>query len=268
MNTSNVFPAERKSERSLMFLMVLISSIFVPLLAHATVFWEDEMEPGNTGYNLVGGAMAFDTSTKFSGNGAVRLDYPSVCYPDASAQNNCGGYMDRAITPTSTLYRRFYVRLSSGFTVSDVYTKLMRSDTSGPNSNWWVLGCCGSKQLLVSEQNVPNVGSTINVPTSFTMQDARWYCVETMEQLNTPGVANGQSQVWVDGVQVMNQTGITYRQAGDNSLFVNNRLYRQTGIGSIWFDRIAVGDSRIGCSGAPPPSDTTPPAVPSGLTAR
>ncbi len=252
------------------WLTLLVASLLVglPTISHSAVFWDDEMESGNTGYNIISGAMSFDTSVKFSGNGSIRLDYPSVCYPDASAQNNCGGYMDRTFTPTGTFYRRFYIRLSSGFTVSDVFTKLMRSDTNGQTSNWWTLGCCGSKQLEVHDQNVP-VGTTSVYYANFTMQDATWYCVETYEQLNTPGVANGVQQAWVNGAQVLNQTGIPFRASGDNSLYNNNRLYRQTGLGSIWFDRVAVGDTRIGCSGTPPPSnDTTPPATPSGFTAR
>jgi hypothetical protein len=251
------------------WLTVLASALLsgLPTISHSTVFWDDEMEAGNSGYGLVPGAMSYDTSVKFSGSGSVRLDYSSLCYPDASAQNNCGGYMDRTFTPTGTFYRRFYIRLSSGFTVSDVFTKLMRSDTTGQTSNWWTLGCCGSKQMEVHDQNVP-VGSTNVYFANFTMRDATWYCVETYEQLSTPGVANGVQQAWVDGVQVLNQTGIPFRASGDNSLYNNNRLYRQTGLGSIWFDRVAVGDTRIGCSGTPPPSDTTPPATPSGFTAR
>jgi hypothetical protein len=235
--------------------------------SHATIFWDDEMEPGNTGYSPVPGAMSFDSSIKFSGAASIRLDYPSVCYPDASAQSNCGGFMDRRFTGTTTFYRRFYIRLSSGFTVSDVFTKLMRSDTTGPNSNWWVLGCCGSKQVLVSDQNVPTVGSSVNYYTQAVLQDGSWHCMETLEQLNTPGVPNGVAMAWIDGVQVMNQAGITYRQAGDNSLFSNNRLYRQTGTGSIWYDRVAVADERIGCSGATN-AGITPPAVPTGLMVR
>lgn len=272
-------PANRQSaemniagEEPLRFMGTLSFAILVagllailPTISHAAVFWDDEMEPGNTGYSLVLGAMSYDTSVKFSGNGSVRFDYPSACYPDTSAQNNCGGFMDRTFPPTGTFYRRFYVRISPGFIVSDVFTKLMRSDTSGPNNNWWALGCCGSRQLLVSDQNVPTMGSAANHSTNAFLQDGHWYCVETMEQLNTPGVANGIQQAWVDGTQVMNQTDIMFRQSGDNSLFYNNRLYRQTGNGSIWFDRVATGNTRIGCSGTPSSPTTHAPPSPQGL---
>ena len=252
---------------------VLVTGLLtgLPTIAHSSIFWDDELEAGNTGYGLPGGfsppAMVFDTAVKFSGNGSLRYDYNANCYPDSSAQTNCGGFTDRTFPATGTFYRRFYVRLSQGFTVSDVFTKLMRSDTNGLTSNWWTLGCCGSKQMEVHDQNVP-VGNTSVYYHNFTMSDATWYCVETYEKLNTPGVADGVQQAWVDGVQVMNQTGIPFRASGDNSLYNNNRLYRQTGLGSIWFDRIAVGDTRIGCVGTPPSGDTTPPAAPTGFIAR
>ena len=181
--------------------------------------------------------------------------------------------MDRTFPGTTTFYRRVYFRMSAGFQTSiDTFTKMFRSDSTGPNSNWWTMGqgdgIVGGKTFIVGTQNVPTIGSTVNQWTNFTFQDARWYCIETYEQMNTPGVANGISRAWIDGVQVMNVTDVLYRQAGDNSVFLNNRLYRQTGIGSIWYDRLAVGDTRIGCLGSVPTNDITPPLAPSGLFIR
>jgi len=230
--------------------------------AQAATYWDDELESGNTGYTLPTGyastPMTFDTTVKFSGAGSLRYNFDAVCYPDAAAQTNCGGFSDRLFTNTGTFWRRFYIRVSSGFTWSDVYTKLMRSDTTGPNSNWWGFGMWGNGTFFVTDQNVPAVGASSNIFTSYTMPKNQWVCLETYEQLNTPGVANGVQQAWADGVQILNRTDIQYRQTGDNSLFANNRLYRQTGLGSIWLDRLAVGNARIGCLGGT--IDTTPPA--------
>jgi hypothetical protein len=39
-------------------------------------------------------------------------------------------------------------------------------------------------------------------------------------------------------------------------------MYRQSGLGSIWFDRVAVGDTRIGCVNT---TGNAPPAAPRGL---
>ena len=230
------------------------------------------MEPSNTGQSLPTGyastPMTFDTSVKFSGSGSLRYDFDAVCYPDASAQTNCGGWSDRAFTATDTFYRRLYVRLSPGFTVSDVFTKMFRSNTNGIVSNWWGMGCCGQFILGVGNQNVPTPGSTTNNPSTYSIPTNQWVCLETQEQMNTPGVANGISRAWADGVLILNKTDVKFRQTGDTFQFVSNRFYRQTGLGSMWFDRFAVGDTRIGCVGTPPSGDTTPPATPSGFTAR
>jgi hypothetical protein len=268
MSLHRAVSVENKRPLILSLIAMAVLSL-LPISAHATVFWDDEMESGNSGYGIVAGAMSYDTSIKFSGAGSTRLDYSSVCYPDASAQANCGGFMDRTYTPTNGLYRRFYFRMSSGFQVSDVFTKMMRSDTNGPNSsNWWVIGCCGGKLFIDAAQSPSLPGSAQNFYSTFTFRDAQWYCVETYEQLNTPGVSNGISRAWVDGALVMDVTNIPYKPSGDNSLFYNNRLYRQTGLGSIWYDRLAVGDTRIGCLGSVQTTDTTPPAVPLGLFVR
>jgi len=240
-----------------------------PMLASATVFWDDELESGNTGYDFTGltGVFTFDTSVKMSGAGSIRLDYPSMCQPYTYGGTGCGGFTDRSFPTTDTFYRRVYFMMSAGFQTSiDTFTKMFRSDTTGANSNWWAMGqgngIVGGKTFVDGAQNVPAIGQSVNYFSSFTFSDARWYCIETYEKLNTPGVANGIAQAWVDGVQVMNVTNVMYRQAGDNSMFVNNRLYRQTGIGSIWYDRLAVGNTRIGCAG----TGTPPPTVPSTPT--
>jgi len=234
--------------------------------AGATVFWDDEMEPGNTGYQIISGAMAYDHTIKFSGSASVKYTYGPECLEDLDSV--CGGFIDRNFPPTASFYRRFYIRLSAGFQVSNVFTKIMRSDTTGPNSNWWMMGCCGSRSFLVTDQNVPTIGDAVNHVSSFSLGDTQWYCVETYEQLNTPGVANGIARAWVNGTQVMNVTNIMYRQSGDNTLFMNNRMYRQSGVGNIWYDKVAAGDTRIGCTGPAQNAVSVPPATPTGLTVR
>src|SRR5690242_13774787 len=127
-----------------LWVFVLTSAflVFGESASHATVFWDDEMEAGNTGYNISGksGTMTFDTSVKFSGNGSLRLDYPSECYPDKIAQGfQCGGYVDRSFPTTSNLYRRFYINMANNFTVGDSETKIMATYPPGETTftTWW-----------------------------------------------------------------------------------------------------------------------------------
>ena len=266
----------------LLFSVMMIVLSFLPMLSHATVFWDDEMESGRTGFQdlsllMSQGIMAFDTSVKFSGSGSIRLDYPANCEPATFGGSGCGGASIRTVPLTDTLYRRVYFRMSGQgpvvtptgqFQTSiNTFTKMLRTTTNGITRQWWMMGCCTSKNVLVTLENVPPGGAT-NKYTSATLADNRWYCIETYEKLNTPGVANGISQAWVDGTQVMNVTNIMYRLAGKNNLWNGVGIFRQTGRGNIWWDRYATGDSRIGCSGTIPSSDATPPTIPSGVSVK
>ena len=258
-----------------LFSVMLVVLSLLPTLSHAAIFWDDELEAGTpfgVGYSIGIGAMAYDTSVKFSGSGSTRLNYPSSCQTLTTA-NQCGGSAHRVIPPTDDLYRRTYFRMSGSgpnptnsgvFEVAAVYTKMLRTTSNGINKTWWTMGCCGSKKMTFAAENVPPGGS-LPLYSSITLADNRWYCIETHEKLNTPGVANGIAQAWIDGAQVMNVTNIKYREAGNNNLWNSVAIFRQIGAGNIWWDRYAAGNTRIGCSGSIPQGDTTPPSIPSGV---
>jgi len=42
----------------------------------------------------------------------------------------------------------------------------------------------------------------------------QWYCIEAEIKANTPGIADGEERLWVDGIKVVEVTGITFRAAG------------------------------------------------------
>lgn len=259
--------------------MMVVLSLF-PMLSHAVVFWDDELEAGTpfgVNYAIGTGAMAYDTSVKFSGSGSIRLNYPPECEPLTVGNVGCGGSASRTVPLTDTLYRRAYFRMSgtgpnrsaSGLFETSVltFTKILRTTSNGINKLWWMIGCCGSKRFMITLENTPPGGAT-NFFSSATLADNRWYCIETHEKLNTPGVANGIAQAWIDGAQVLNVTNVKYREAGNNNLWDAVAVFRQTGRGNIWWDRYATGNTRIGCSGSIPQGDTTPPTTPSGTSVR
>lgn len=246
------------------------------MLSHAAIFWDDEMEAGNTGFLLSATAMSYDTAVKFSGSGSFRLNYPSACQT-STTQNQCGGSAGRAIPHTDDLYRRAYFRMSgtgpnptnSGvFETALAFTKMLNTESTGISRDWWVMGCCRGKTFLAGLENVPSAGRTTNVYSSITLADNRWYCIETREKMNTPGVANGIAEAWVDNVKVMTKTDVMFRSAGNTNNWDRVGIFRQIGAGNIWWDRYATGNSRIGCSGSNPQGDTTPPNIPSGASVR
>ena len=47
------------------------------------------------------------------------------------------------------------------------------------------------------------------------LENNRWYAVEQHVKLNVPGVSNGVVRAWIDGFQVMEKTGIRFRNIPD-----------------------------------------------------
>lgn len=264
---------------SSLFLIIIVGLSLLPMFSHAAVFWDDEMEEGNTQFyyqpHFDSGAYTFDTSVKFSGTGSIRLHYPPACETAVTQAIACGGELSRGFPPRQDVYRRVYFRMSgAGLTRSDSgmfetsianFTKLLRTTSTGLRRQWWLIGCCRSKRWLLGEENVPAAGRTTSAFSSATLADNRWYCLETREKLSTPGMADGILESWVDGVKVLDKRSYVNRIAGSTDLWNRMAIFRQSGRGNIWWDRYAAGDTRIGCLGSGNQTDTTPPTIPSGV---
>ena len=119
MSTENTRPL-------LLFLVIMTALSLVPMLSHAAVFWDDEMEEGNTDFSpaymqstmIPGGNMAYDTDVKFSGSGSIRVNYlrSTVTNSDRS-QGQCGGSADsRNFLLTYHVWKRVYFRMSGIWT--------------------------------------------------------------------------------------------------------------------------------------------------------
>ena len=246
-------------------------------------YWDDEMEVGNTGYpdmftlDTCGGlSSGNDTVNKISGNGSLRLGYPG-----AQVQV-CGGFADRSFPATLDLWSRFYMRLSPGFIVDTTTTKIMLHATDSFLSNWWIMAFSSSK-LVCTAQLYPPTDSTnffCNLGTSAqqelrTSPEGGWRMVETRERLGAADSAEGLIEAWIGDaggtmVKVMSHSLNNWRnttQGSQNSKFVWNRMFRQSGEGNINYDRVAMGDARIGpITGGLPPLPPPPPTVPTQPT--
>ncbi len=124
----------------------------------------------------------------------------------------------------------------------------------------------GKRSLSLWKMCPTDTGQRIDL-APLTLENDRWYCIETHEVMNTPGVADGISEAWVDGVKVITNTDVGWQRAGSD-LSGMNSLFRQNGAGNFWWDRFAAGNTRIGCLGATSATDTTRPAPPQGLVIR
>lgn len=127
----------------------------------------------------------------------------------------------------------------------------------------------GSQQYVGCSQFSGNINS---IP----ILDNRWYCVEVHQFMGTPGLSDGKFEVWVDSVQAISRT---FGMRGPNlfnppgcvpgpNVFCNSnqattsllRLFVQHGTGSMYYDQLAIGNSRIGCG-----TVVTAPGTPANL---
>jgi hypothetical protein len=100
-----------------------------------------------------------------------------------------------------------------------------------------------------------------------------WDQVETEFKLNTPGLSDGLLRMWVNGVLKIEALNLQFRGPTPTSIssqgllvpsttqFDKAQIFVQCGLGNMWWDRVAVGNTRIGPT-QPASTDSTPPARP------
>ncbi len=244
--------------------LFLICMALSPSWSNATVFWEDELEPGNTGYPVVPG-MSYATSPVFSGTHSLKEHF-------LGNHVQGGGYNERYFgTATDDLWSRYYLYLDNFKPDAQAGTKLMLQGGEGYYPSFWWIMLFGQTSLSVSVQGVKGGTETYNVYGSSIPQN-RWACIETHIKMSSPGVSNGIIEAWIDSNQIIARYDLPMRDAttsGQNSptaKFNYNRLFVQYGEGDLYFDKLAVGNQRIGCSGELPKSETPAQPAPTSPT--
>ncbi|MCH7669787.1 MAG: right-handed parallel beta-helix repeat-containing protein [Acidobacteria bacterium] len=89
------------------------------------------------------------------------------------------------------------------------------------------------------------------------LEHSRWYCVEGRVVMNTPGVANGVLEGWVDEKLAYYDDRFTFRGSADSGInvreFWSDVYYGGTatapGTMSFDFDELVLSDQRVGCGG-------------------
>jgi len=262
-------------------------SLFLFTFSHADMFWQEDFEaPTNLGnWDRSSLSMPYvSSSLPYQGLQSLQLDYNGP---------TGGGFMDRQHPNVENVYTRFYTRTKTFTYEASTGTKRFQQlNLNSPYQypNFWWENVFGSRELAVGGQVVAEPCASTGHPAydscwyypnmaRVPLSDDRWYCIETHLKMNTPGVADGIIELWIDGAQTTLYTGRMFRGPnvsnpnGNSSLttFGAIRMYRQGGVGSMWYDNFAVGSTRIGCSGgsipsASPPSTTSPPNAPTGVT--
>lgn len=264
--------------------LVFVLSFELPDPAHAATLFNETFEGNLTPNWETGscGALGCNPaiSTDFAVNGTRSLE---------GVYNNVGGgtWIDRRFQATDDLYWRVWYRLSNNW-VSDTTEQVKGFNIGDSNHypNFWVMHhAFGSPTISIQSQGQAGPcpdGATHGACGYWTgtpMPLGTWVCYEGHIRMNTPGVSNGLVEQWRNGTLVQTFPNALLRPATDGgpgqrsslATFSFIRVYVQgiAAVGSKYYDDLAVGNTRIGCGGTPPPpSDATPPTPPIGLTAR
>jgi len=87
-----------------------------------------------------------------------------------------------------------------------------------------------------------------NWPVDAEVPINRWFCMEIMVKLNTPGQRNGEIRVWQDGAEVFRHTQLPIRKADSvkiRSVHDQCRIdsRRFTGSTRFWVDNLVVASA-------------------------
>lgn len=209
-----------------------------------------------------------------NGSRAMQLAYP--------AGNDGTDYMDCTLSTGNLIeiYWRWYVKYSSNFQWSGVATKHNELLLSGgavgdtPQLAWTGdINSCGTNPTSPMKPTIFLYNSSIfaleycgfprNVSDVPTIGFDTWYCVEAHVKANTSaGANNGQIELWLDGVQILNHTGFDTFVNGTsriNGLFVSGYWNNSQSHGLMyrWEDDHVASTSRVGClagGGSTPPN--------------
>jgi hypothetical protein len=96
----------------------------------------------------------------------------------------------------------------------------------------------------------------LNQGIPVSMEQERWYAVETMIKANSvslgEGSPDGEMALWIDGVLVAHHTGMLWRHTEDlllNHFIVWNYFPEATQTYRIWFDNLVISTFPIGTLG-------------------
>jgi len=183
--------------------------------------------------------------------------------------------------PVDVLYHRVYARFSEGAANTRV---IGISGVAAGLPQWKALGSAGVRPTelpyfcatLVTEDNHPRKPMWYpyhidqkgpwgdNWPIDVEFPAARWFCLEMMVKLNTPGKADGELRLWVDGRQVYSRTDLRWRT--DPSVRIGrafDMVYRSTPFpytSTYWVDNRVIATEYIGPMRAPEAGQTAAPA--------
>jgi len=128
---------------------------------------------------------------------------------------------------------------------------VLKSSFQGPGLDF------GLGKEIVSHVGWDNYYSLpYNVRPAPNLEGGRWYCFEYMAKMNTPGKADGEIRLWVDGQLTTEAKGLVLRNASHSQIkwdrwMLGPRYGGKDWAGSpkeqrSWFDALVIATSYIG----------------------
>jgi hypothetical protein len=161
--------------------------------------------------------------TEFSGAGG---SYVQVCYPAGSTVSGAQAKLTIAGGPRTTATLTYQVRFPVGFQFVKggkmpglCGGQCWTGSNNGPGgwSTRYMWRAGGVAEVLLSDATTTGYGTDLfrNTGDWKWQADGQWHTIAQTVVMNTPGKADGSITVSYDGVQVAQQTGVTFRAAGD-----------------------------------------------------
>ena len=282
-------------------LLFLMFTFTIPSPSHAAIFFDSDFETctASTGNdfpcegwddsgnerigippNIQSGLAVIQSSVAaFTGTKGVRGIHDNKGTPGVNGGNTHRPSIVKALPGgLKHIFARWVFREAAGFEFCAINgsTKLVRILGNG-HPKIWLINYNGFYGV-VAEGPYDSLGGTDLFHTGVRVSTSVWQQIEFELKLNTPGQANGLIRLWIDGRLVLERlnrqwvgplptsTGLHHPGLTPSNLTITTaQVYMQCGLGTMYYDRIAVGNTRIGLVTGHPSSDTTPPAIPSGV---
>ena len=290
----------------MMSLLWILSTLIIPSSSHAAIFFDTSFETCTTetgndfpcegwvdgGFETVGIppnihvglAVVMSPAAAFSGSKGVRGIHDMKTGTVAGNGGNTQKPSIYKSIPAGTkhTFARWAFREASGFEFCAINgsTKLVRFNGNG-YPKIWLLNYGGS-YVIAAEGPYDSAGASDLFYSGVQVSTSAWQQIEFEWKLNTPGQPDGLMRLWVDGVlriERLNRqwvgptptsTGLHHNNVTPSTLTTDSiQLYMQCGLGTMYYDRIAVGNTRIGPTNSKATSvDSTAPASPQELQVR
>jgi len=168
-------------------------------------------------------------------------------------------------TQQNEIYWGFWFKFSSNWTWNPVgnkitYIKLANSSVD----NFFVAAMDSNQKLAMTNQHSWTNFARFNSTTGYnpTIVAGQWYWLEMHMKINTPGIADGLFELWLNNTLVMQHFNVPYRPASEPNISfeyvslepiwggAGNVVKQQEEY--IWYDYSVISTTPIGMQGVPP----------------